>query len=238
MEDQKPSDYLFELGLFHIRDVMTKTGDAAPPPLALDADTLGDSIQRYQRPLVIGAIVVAAGIGGVYLMKRSADIKETRGMQALAAAEAVYGSGNTEAAQAELGKVVARYAGTGAGTAAALLSAQLSFEDGKVPEGLAVLDQAVGKAKAHQKAGLLALRAAGKATGGQAAEAAKDYEAAAAAAQFRQEREQYQMEAARQHVSAGNIAAAKKLYEAISSLEDSAHSSEARLRLGELTLKV
>jgi predicted negative regulator of RcsB-dependent stress response len=216
---------------------MTKTENAAPSPLALEAETLGESIQRYQRPLIIGAIVVAAGIGGTYLMKRSADIKETRGMQALAAAEAVYGSGNAEAAQAELGKVVTRYAGTGAGTAAALLSAQLSFENGKVPEGIAVLDQAIGKAKAHQKAGLLALRAAGKATAGQAAEAAKDYEAASVAAQFRQEREQYQMEAARQHVSAGNIAAARKLYETIASLEDSSHASEARLRLGELTLK-
>ncbi len=217
---------------------MTKTGDAAQPPLALDAENLGDTLQRYQRPLIIGAIVVAAGIGGAVLMKRSADIKETRGMEALAAAEAVYGSGNPVAAQAELGKVVTRYAGTGAGTAAALLSAQLSFENGKVPEGLAVLDQAIGKAKSHQKAGLLALRAAGKATAGQPAEAAKDYEAAASAAQFRQEREQYQMEAARQHVSAGNFAAAKKLYETISSLEDSAHASEAHLRLGELTLKV
>lgn len=217
---------------------MTKTGDAAQPPIELDAENLGETLQRYQRPLIIGAILVAAGIGGAVLMKRSADIKETRGMEALTAAEAVYGSGDPVAAQAELGKVVTRYAGTGAGTAAALLSAQLSFENGKVPEGLAILDKAIGKAKPHQKAGLLALRAAGKATAGQPAEAAKDYEAAAAVAQFRQEREQFQMEAARQHVTAGNFAAAKALYEAISSREDSAHASEARLRLGELTLKV
>ena len=216
---------------------MTKTGSAAQPPLEIDAESVGDAVQRYQKPLIIGAIVLAAAVGGGILMKRSAAIKETRGMEALAAAEAVYGSGNPEAAQAELGKVVTRYAGTGAGTAAALLSAQLSFENGKVPEGLAVLDQAIGKAKSHQKAGLLALRAAGKATAGQPAESAKDYEAAAAAAQFRQEREQYQMEAARQHVSAGNFAAARTLYETISGREDSAHASEARLRLGELTLK-
>jgi len=216
---------------------MTKTGTAAQPPLELDADSVGDTLQRYQRPLIIGAILVAAGIGGAVLMRRSADIKETRGIEALIAAEAAYGSGNPEAALAELGKVVTRYAGTGAGTAAALLSAQLSFENGKVPEGLEILDQAIGKAKSHQRAGLLALRAAGKATAGQPAESAKDYVAAAAAAQFRQEREQYQMEAARQHVQAGNFAAAKSLYEAISALEDSAHASEARLRLGEITLK-
>lgn len=216
---------------------MTKTGNAAQPPLTLDADTIGESLQRYQRPLIIGAIVVAAGIGGVVLMRRSAEIKETRGMEALTAVEAAYQTGNAEAAQAELGKVVTRYAGTGAGTAAAMLNAQYSFENGKVPEGLAVLDRAIGKAKSHQRAGLFALRGAGKATAGQPAEAAKDYEAAAAAAQFRQEREQYQMEAARQYVAAGNIAAAKALYQAIAALEDSAHSSEARLRLGELTLR-
>ncbi len=215
---------------------MTKTGSAAQPPLNIEED-LGDTIQRYQRPVIIGAVVLAAGFGIGFLMRASSVKKETRGLEALAGAEAAYGSGDLVRAQEELSKVVARYSGTSAGTSAALLSAQLSFENGKVPEGLAVLDQAIGKAKSHQKAGLLALRAGGKATAGQPAEAAKDYEAAAAAAQFRQEREQYQMSAARQYVAAGNIAAARKIYEDISGREDSGHASEAHLRLGELTLK-
>lgn len=216
---------------------MTKTGSAAQPPLDLESDSIAETFQRFQRPLIIGAVVLAAGIGGAYFMKRSADIKESRGMEALLAAESAYSSGDDARAKDELGKVVTRYAGTAAGTQAAQLSAQLSFESGSTDDGLKVLDQALAKAPSHLKPGLLAMRAAGKATAGQPAESAKDYEAAANSAQFRQEREMYQMEAARQHVVAGNYAAARKLYEGIAGREDSAHSSEARLRLGEITLK-
>lgn len=214
---------------------MTKTGPATG--MSLDEETLGETLLRYQRPLTIGAVVLAAGVGVGVLMKMSNETKERRGYEALAGAEAVYGSGDAARAHEELSKVVTRYAGTAAGTAAALLSAQLHFESGKVDDGLAVLDRALSKAPSHQKAGLYALRAAGKATAGKPAEAASDYEAAAAAAQFVQEREEYQMLAARQHAAAGNTAAASKIYEAIAGRETSPHAGEARLRLGEVTTK-
>lgn len=216
---------------------MTKTGSAAQPPLDLAPESVTDTLQRYQRPIGIGAVLLAVGIGGFYFMQRSAQIKESRGMEALLTAEGAYNSGDNARAREELGKVATRYAGTAAGTQAAQLAAQMAFEDGDAAGGITLLDQALRKVPAQQKPGLLALRAAGKATLGQPAEAAKDYESAASAAEFRQEREMYRMEAARQHVEAGNFAAARALYAEIAKREDSTHATEARLRLGELTLK-
>lgn len=216
---------------------MTKTGNAAGAPLELDAESIGDALVRYQRPLTIAAVLIAVAGGAFYFNKRSGEIRADRGAEALAQAEAIYGSSGPEAAQAELDKVVNRYAGTAAGTQAAHLSAQLYFEAGKYDEGLAVLKPALGKAASHQRPALLALQAAGKASKGEAAASATDYEAAAAAAQLEQERQQYQMEAARQHVAAGNAAAAIKLYQSIAAEEDSPFASEARLRLGEVMVK-
>lgn len=216
---------------------MTKTGSAARPLLDEESLTAIETLQKYQRPITIGAIVLAVGLGGGWLYQRSAEIKEAKGAQALGQAEAAYSAGNTPLAKEELGKVVTRYAGTTAGTQAALLGAQLHYEAGQIDSGVTQLTIALGKAKAYEKAGLLALRAAGRGTAGEHAEAAADFEAASAAARFQQEKDQYLMEAARQHVQAGNYDVARKTYQAIAEREDSAHSTEARLRLGELTLK-
>jgi predicted negative regulator of RcsB-dependent stress response len=218
---------------------MTKTGEAATPRLDLDDDeTLVEALQRNQRPLTIGVIVLAVAIGGWWMMKRSAEIRESRAAQALAGGEGAYAAGNAPLAQAEFEKVVTRYAGTSAGTQAGLLSAQLYFEAGHVDSGMTRLDQVLPKAPKHLKAGVLAHRAAGHALAGRPAEAAAAYEQASAAARMKQEKEQYRMDAARQHVQAGNIEAARTIYTELAGREDSAHSSEARLRLGELTLKV
>ena len=217
---------------------MTKTGAAARPTLPLDDDeSLAEFFVRYQRPIVIGALVIALGVGGWWMARRSSEIREAKADEALLAGESAFSVGNTQLAQLEFEKVVTRYAGTTAGTQAALLSAQLYYEEGKVDEATARLEAALTKAPRHLRAGVLGLLAAGKAISGKPAEAAADYERAAAAAQFRQEREQFQMEAARLHVAAGNAAAARVLYTAISGQEDSGHAGEARLRLGEITTK-
>lgn len=216
---------------------MTKTGDAALPPLDLESSSVTELLQRYQRPLIIGAIVVAGlGVGG-WLYKRSAEIREVRAAEALGQAEAAYSSGGIAGAQTELAKILARYGGTAAGTQAAALSAQWYFEAGQVDSGLVQLDIGLSKAPRYMKAGLLALRAAGKGAKGDAAAAAVDFEAAAAAAQFKQERDQLLMQAAREYVSAGNLEKAKTIYGELAGREDSSHSVEARLRLGEITAK-
>lgn len=216
---------------------MTKTGDAAQPPLDLDSLSATELLQRYQRPLIIGAIVVAGlGVGG-WLYKRSAEIQEVRAAEALGQAEAAYSSGGIAGGQTELAKILTRYGSTAAGAQAAALSAQWYFEAGQVDSGLVQLDAGLAKAPKHMKAGLLALRAAGKGAKGDAAGAALDFEAAAAAAQFKQERDQFLLQAAREHVAAGDLEKAKSIYGELAGREDSAHSVEARLRLGEITAK-
>lgn len=216
---------------------MTKTGDAAQPPLDLESATPMELLQRYQRPLVIGVILVAAAGAGGWLYKRSSDIREQRGAEALSAAEGAYQAGNTAGAQPELAKVVTRYAGTTAGAQAAALSAEWFYEAGQADSGLARLETALPKSPRHLRSGLLALRAAGKSMKGEEAGAAADFEAAAAAAQFQQEKDGLLLQAARAHAAAGNIEAAKAILSEIVEREDSSHAAEARLRLGEITFK-
>lgn len=217
---------------------MTKTGDAALPPLELDSASYTELLQRYQRPLIIGAIVVAAlGVGG-WLYLRSAEIREVRAAEALGQAEAAYSSGGIAGAQVEMAKILTRYAGTAAGAQAAALSAQWYFEAGQVDSGLVQLETGLSKAPKFMKAGLLALRAAGKGALGESAAAAADYELAAAAAQFKQEQDQFLMQAAQAYVAAGDLEKAKSMYGAVADREDSSHAVEARLRLGEVTAKM
>lgn len=216
---------------------MAKTGDGAFERLDLESDSFLDTARRYQRQITIGAIAVVVLVGGGWMMIRAKQIKETRAGEALVDGESAFAAGNAELAKSELAKVITRYAGTSAGTQAVLLSAQISFEAGQVDSGLAVLTGAGAKAPKHLRAAVQGLEAAGYALAGRAAEAAAAYERAAGSAQFRAEAEQYQMEAAKQHVAAGNVAAARSLYMAIADREDSGNSGEARVRLGELVVK-
>src|SRR5690606_7525685 len=82
----------------HLHAPMTKTGEAARPSLALEPETFLDTASRYQKPIIIGAIVLAASIGGLFLWQRSGVIKETRAGEALAAAETAFGAGNPQLA--------------------------------------------------------------------------------------------------------------------------------------------
>lgn len=217
---------------------MTKTGDAARPTLeTLDSASPADFVQQYQKPLMIGVIAVGVAAGGWWLAARSGQIKETRGAEALQAAEAAYSAGGPAAAQAELQKVYTRYAGTAAGTQAALLSAQWYYEAGQADSGLAAVAAAIGKAPSYQRAGLLAMQAAGKSAKGEHAGAAKDLEAAAAATNLATERDGYRMAAARAYVAAGDVANAERIYTEISGREDSQYAGEARLRLSEIKAK-
>jgi predicted negative regulator of RcsB-dependent stress response len=216
---------------------MAKTGDGAFERLDLESDSLLDTLRRNQRQLTIGAIVLALGVGGGWMWVRYGQIRESKAAAALVDGESAFAAGNPELARTELEKVIQRYAGTSAGTQAVLLSAQINFEGNQVEAGMATLAAAGAKAPRHLKAAVLSMEAAGHALQGRPAESAAAYEKAASFAQFRAEAEQFQMEAAKQHVAAGNVAAARALYQTISEREDSGNAGEARVRLGELVVK-
>lgn len=215
---------------------MAKSGDALPP-LNLERSSPEELFQRYQKPVIAGVVVLGLAIGGGWMYKRSAEIKEVRAAEALALAEAQYTQGGAEGVQPELARVATRYAGTTAGAQAALVSAQLHLEIGQADSALARIGGALRKAPAHMRSGLLSLEAAAKVAQGDLAAGAAAYEAAASASQFSQERDALMITAARVRASAGDVAAAVAILEEIAAREDSPHAAEARLRLGEVRNK-
>lgn len=217
---------------------MTKTGEAARPSLAIEPETLVDTAMRYQKPIIIGAIVLAAAIGGLFLWKRAGEIKETRAGEALAAAETAFGAGNAQLARPELEKIVQRYRGTNGGTQAQLLLAQIQFEAGEHDAGISGLEEALRSAPDHLKAGVMAMIARGHEGAGRFAEAATGFERAADEASAATVQDMNRMDAARNHAAAGNRAAAIEIYESIAGREDSQFAGEAKVRLGEIKAKV
>jgi predicted negative regulator of RcsB-dependent stress response len=199
----------------------------------------GESIIEWVRAnankiSIVGLVVVAAAAVGL-LWRASADKKEVRASQALAAAQNVVQSGNAALAQSDLTALLRRYGGTTAAIQARMLLAQIHFGAGKVDEGLKELD-AVGSPGPYQ-ASLHALRGAGLEQGGKPAEAAAEYERAAAATPTKLAKAAFQSDAARAYIAAGNADAAKRIWEAMAADDSNPLSGEARVRLGELKAK-
>lgn len=216
---------------------MTKTGEAARPTPTIEPETFAETWLLYQKQIIIGAIVIAAAGGGFWMWRRSAQIKEEKASAAFQVAEASYMGGNQALAVTELEKIVGRYKGTTSGTQAAMLIAQSLMEQGKHAEGIAQLEAALASAPAALKSGLQALIGAGLEGAGKPAEAAAAYARAAESAQFEIDRDMHRMEQARNLVAANDVAGARKIYESISTRDDSPFAGEARVRLGELTGK-
>ena len=216
---------------------MTKTGEAARPMPTIEPENFAETWLLYQKQIIIGAIVIAAGTGGLWLWSRSGQIKEAKAGVAFQAAEATFLSGNKFLAQPELEKITARYRGTTAGTQAGMLIAQAMFEQGKFAEGIAQLEAVVGSAPGSLGAGIHALIGSGLESSGKPAEAAAAFAQAASAAEFANDRDMHRMEQARNLVVANDAAGAAKLYGEIVLREDSPFAGEARVRLGELNAK-
>jgi predicted negative regulator of RcsB-dependent stress response len=216
---------------------MTKTGEAARPLATLEPESLGETWLLYQKQIIIGAIVVAASAGGFWLWSRSGQIKEEKAATAFLPAEATFLSGNKFLAQAELEKIATRYKGTSAGTQAAMLTAQVLFDQGKHAEGIAQLEAALGGAPKALRAGIHALIGGGLESSGKPAEAAAAFAKAAAESAFANDRDMQQMEQARNLLAANDAAGAAKIYREISAHEDSPFSGEAKVRLGEAAAK-
>lgn len=216
---------------------MTKTGEAARPIPTIEPETLGETWLIYQKQIIVGAILIAASVGGLWLWRRSGQIREEKASVAYQSAEATFSAGNKPLAQSELEKITTRYTGTASGTQASMLMAQILFDQGKYAEGITQLQTAAGKAPAALRSGLEALIAGGQEGSGKSADAAATFGKAASLAQFRVDRDMYRMDQARNLVAAGDPAAAMKIYEEIGSRDDSPYAGESKVRLGELTVK-
>ena len=211
---------------------MTKTGEAARPPITVDPDSLLDTVQLYRKQLTVSAIVVAVLVGGAFLWQASNARKSTQAEKAFFDAVELYSQKDAKAADA-LSKVAARYDGTAGGNQAALLLAQARYDEGKFDDGLKVLEAV--KRPGVFAAGVESLIAAGYEGKQQFDKAAEHYQAAVDKAPLSGEKEYLQGELARALTVAGKKDEARKIWEVLASKPDSPMAGEARIRMGELS---
>lgn len=214
----------------------TTTAPSTASTSADDSFSPFDWIQLHSKALtvvLVGGLVVGAGYA---LWKRSIAIKEERAEQAYFQALRTTQSGNPQLAEADMEKLITRYAGTAAATQAAMNLAILQFESGNYAKGLSVLEKvkASGVPKTFE-ASVEGLIAAGLVDSGKPADGAARYRVAADKAPFPAEHDTYLAEAARALLVAGRKEEALAIWKELGANEDSPAYAEAHVRIGELT---
>jgi predicted negative regulator of RcsB-dependent stress response len=197
--------------------------------------TFFDWLQANTKVLTIGAAAVVVGALGLWFYQRSGELKRVNAERGLNQAKQSIAAGNAPLAQTDLERVATRYKGTPAGAQAAMLLAQMRYDEGKFAEGLQLLDgyrSAAGPAEAS----VLALIGDGHLASGKAQEAADTYASAAEATSLKGEKAMYESKAARALMAAGKNAEAKAIWERLLANPDAAVMwNEAQMRIGELS---
>lgn len=188
------------------------------------------------RYLTIAGIVAVVAVASVWFARTSARNKELAAGRALAEAQQAVATNNLALAQSDLQRLIQRYDGTKAASQARLQLAQVYFGQQKVDSGIAILRQA-GPPGEPFNAPHYALLAVGLEQAGKPAEAAAEYIRAADASQSKLERATFQADAARAYEAAGNKDEAAKIWGALAADETNPIAGEAKVRLGELTVK-
>jgi predicted negative regulator of RcsB-dependent stress response len=200
------------------------------------AGSIGDWLQAHVREVVIGSVVVVVAVAGVFFYRQVSVANQRSAEQQYFAAQAQ--SGDPAAQQKALDQVVGSFEGTPAAAQAAMLLAQLRFDEGKYDEGLAALQRLEdGGVPDEFAAATQALIGAGLEGKGSFAEAATHYRTAAERARFDADRQSFLADAARAYKLAGNQAEAVKLWTELAADPANPLAAEARVRLGELTAK-
>jgi predicted negative regulator of RcsB-dependent stress response len=200
------------------------------------AQTFLDWTKINSKALTIGGAVVVVAALGFWFYGRSQQIQAANAQKALMNAKQSLSAGNLQLAQTDLQTVYARYGSTEAGVEAAMLLATVAYDSGKPQDGIGMLEKVAGsRAASSVQPTIRSLEGDGYAQMGKMAEAAKQYDAAASATEFATERGFYQSKAARAYQAAGDTAKARQLWETLANDPNASMTSEARVRLGELT---
>jgi predicted negative regulator of RcsB-dependent stress response len=187
------------------------------------------------RKPILTLLGVIAAIALIILGYRWWDASKRKDASAaLYQAQAPLAQGVTKDAEPALERVVNKYGGTAAGQQAALVLAQVRYENGKHAEGIKGLEDAVGSASDDFKSAFEQMIAMGYEAQGKREQAAEHYGKAAELAKFDGEKSQYQASQARHLMATGKLAEAKAIWEQLSQREDLPVYQEARVRLGEL----
>jgi predicted negative regulator of RcsB-dependent stress response len=200
------------------------------------AQTFIDWTKINSKALTIGAAVVVIAAGGFWFYNRLQQTQAAAAERALMQAKQSMSAGNLQLAQSDLQKVYSQYGKTGAGIEAAMLLAQIDYDQAKFQDGITRLDK-IG-ASGENAATILSLKGDGLAQMGKPADAAKAYQDAANASGFENEKAFQQAKAARAFQAAGDTTKARELWTSL--LNDpkaQTTAAEARVRLGELTAK-
>jgi len=185
-------------------------------------------------------VVVAIIIGGSswWIFSQSRHTKEVNASKALFLAKQSIGAQNQALAKSDLEKLVARYAGTGAGSEGALLLAQMDFDQAKYQEGITVLENASKSAPQPMESEIRSLLGDGYLSMKNPAAAAKEYEKAADLSGRELERASQKGRAARAYSAAGDTAKSRQIWaELVLNAKNPSVAAEARVRLGELTAR-
>jgi tetratricopeptide (TPR) repeat protein len=218
---------------------MTRTGSAARPPADLDerTESFFSWIQDHTREVAIAAaLLVAAGVGG-WLYVQSRETREQRAYESLERAELAVNQRNYALAQSDLEKVSRRFRNTAAGDQAVLRLSEVLYATGKYQQGINELERLAKEAEPDLQGAVQAQIAAGYEELKKFPEAADHYRRAAAKARFRADSALFMAAAARAYTSAGNTAAAQRIWSDLAKDDTSPVAGEARVRLGELTAK-
>jgi predicted negative regulator of RcsB-dependent stress response len=212
---------------------ISETGTSTSQP---KAESFVDWFHINSRWITIGAIVVAVVAFGVWFVERK-DLNETISAdKQLVVAKQSLNSGNPALAEADLKKVSDRYPDKAAGAEAGILLAQLRMERADYTSAVAGLrDLSTKVSTGPNAAAVRGLLGDALAQLDKPADAAVEYEKAAAATTMPNEKSFWQSKAARAYLVAGKTPEARKLYEGLAAQTDNeAVSTEAHVRLGEL----
>ncbi|HEY4215885.1 MAG TPA: tetratricopeptide repeat protein [Gemmatimonadaceae bacterium] len=219
---------------------MTSTRPDADSAAADHAQTFIDWTRVNAKALTTGATVVVVAAAAFWFYDKSRAIKQANAEKALSTAKQSIAAGNAPLAQTDLQKVYSQYGSTEAGVEAAMLLAQLNYDAGKYQDGITLLEKASGSgAAATVQSTLKSLEGDGYAQMGKLTDAGKQYEDAAAATNFEAEKAFQLSKAARIYSAAGDTARSRQLWSQMATDPKLATmSTEARVRLGELTAAV
>ena len=200
------------------------------------AQTFLDWTKINSKALTAGAVVVVVAAAGFWFYQRSQAITAANAQRALMNAKQSLSAGNLQLAQTDLQSVYSRYGSTAAGVEAAMLLAQVSYDNGKPQDGIAMLEKVSGsRAASSLEPTIKSLEGDGYSQMGKMSDAGKQYEAAAAASGFEVEKGFYQSKAARAYQAAGDTAKARQIWTDLSTNVNASMTTEAKVRLGELT---
>jgi predicted negative regulator of RcsB-dependent stress response len=203
------------------------------------SQSFNDWLQANSRVVGIGAAVVVVAAIGYWFYLRSAEIKRQNADRGLNQAKQSLAAGNPALAESDLQKVATRYRGTAAGAEAAMILAQLEYDQGKFAEGLKALEPYQSASAAGPNlAPVWSLAADGQLVSGKPADAASSYQKAADATAYPGERAIYLSKAARALMLAGKNEEARALWERLATDPTALPvRNEAEVRLGELSAK-